>query len=434
MKKLFVLALGVVLSLVLSCTQQVAGTDEPLAGTPSVSTLQPVYKMAGTQVIGFLQDQTQPALVYPQAWQNGSQLDATLMSKELSIPLISPDYVSVALANLPITPYNIAVAVQLLLPNGGQRLTIYQHQDKEVSAFFDLSTEGSFSFGTGDTIYTMPLQEEHIDNEGQIVRTTYVYQDGRYKLQKSIILAASPQQQMNQKATFKDQLRYLAGPWTMNNTSVNYRQILVQFDLEKNQVLFYNESMIEIFDIQSIVQTINGLALGLRNMLVHNISAMLYIDKINTDVIRLRFQNDSPWYGEYHRMASLEQDDTINRRFMVLQPMTKLLSGIYKSGDGDEMFFNYPYVTLIEKNGQEQKGRYAVFRVNGQDILEIYIKPMDGSPIVQKIYSIEMVERQEGGRTIKTLTLTPGLLSIYGLYDTDTSLQMIYEQVNLIQP
>jgi hypothetical protein len=179
------------------------------------------------------------------------------------------------------------------------------------------------------------------------------------------------------------------------------RSQYLYFNPANREIIFYGEDTQQVFNWQSSNSTRYGLYITSQNIAVTTLRRFLDIELESLDSIRMKVFEDvrlkigvsASWDGTYRRAGKIYKNDT---------PPRPYTDASYDSSMGRLRFYpNGDY----EVNSQDAslKGRYAFFRVNDNDMLEL--RPESGSRSAQNNED-RMIYRITGNiNTADTLTL-----------------------------
>ncbi|MDR3139334.1 MAG: pallilysin-related adhesin [Treponema sp.] len=167
---------------------------------------------------------------------------------------------------------------------------------------------------------------------------------------------------------FIDGLWYYISPQgTLDNRQYIY------FDTPNREIIFYGDEAQQIFTWQNSSATRYGLYLASQNISVSTLRRFLDIELESLDSIRIKVFEDvrlkigvnAPWNGSY-RKVELRQ----NRSMPDAPPLSAYIDARYEGAIGSITFSPDGTYTL-QTGGAVQKGWYAFFRVNDQELLEV---------------------------------------------------------------
>ncbi|MDR2103158.1 MAG: pallilysin-related adhesin, partial [Treponema sp.] len=167
---------------------------------------------------------------------------------------------------------------------------------------------------------------------------------------------------------FIDGLWYYISPQgTLDNRQYIY------FDTLNREIIFYGDEAQQIFTWQNSSASRYGLYLASQNISVSTLRRFLDIELESLDSIRIKVFEDvrlkigvnAPWNGSYRKVEIRKNPSIPNS-----PPPSAYIDAQYEGAIGNIIFSPDGTYTL-QTDGVIQKGRYAFFPVNGQEILEL---------------------------------------------------------------
>jgi len=155
------------------------------------------------------------------------------------------------------------------------------------------------------------------------------------------------------------------------------RSQYLYFDPANREIIFYGEDTQQVFNWQHSNSTRYGLYITCQNIAVTTLRRFIDIELESLDSIRLKVFEDvrlkigvgASWDGSYRRAGNVYVNDT---------PPRPYTDASYDSSMGRLRFYpNGDYE--LNSSDQSVKGRYAFFRVNDRDLLELRPDPASRS-------------------------------------------------------
>ncbi|MCL2519463.1 MAG: hypothetical protein FWE37_00465 [Spirochaetaceae bacterium] len=375
--------------------------------------------------------------VFPFVWDRFPNIDRDPTEDETGIVVPINNYRAIWLDAISLPGYALpAIFLKLIAANGQQLAYVYRNIDNVAVEIFALESLGEINL-------SMVAGELFIDREETVATGLEVHRYGfsgsSFQLNSVFIrnestLLNNPEARALRALDVRAQEAFLHGPWIRSELdsgsflATNSGQVLVQFRPESREIVFGEHDMLEVFNWNFSTRLQTGLLLSTRNSQIDYITSNITIVYHSNNEILLRFNGDSPWRGTYRRMTASQMESTLPRsRSIELFPLQ--LNGSYFSASGSEWYFNATRFTLNEGANQRQ-GNYAVFRVNNQLILTLNFVNSRGITLEREAFLADFNERHEGGRTVRSLTLTPGELLVWGIEPAGVS-PLFIEQIEL---
>jgi hypothetical protein len=147
----------------------------------------------------------------------------------------------------------------------------------------------------------------------------------------------------------------------------------IYFDPLSREIIFYGDEAQQIFTWQNSSATRYGLYLASQNISVTTLRRFLDIELESPDSIRIKVFEDvrlkigvnAPWDGSYRKAGSRE-----NRGSKEPSPIPSYIDGQYEGSIG-KISFSPNGAYELQNGGTIQRGRYAFFGLNGEELLEI---------------------------------------------------------------
>jgi len=251
-----------------------------------------------------------------------------------------------------------------------------------------------------------------------IIRTTYGwrFQDNRYIMTKTEKLAKDSKTDVALTELYKSDdeklINFLTGPWYYispgNPDDVKY----ISFDPQEKIFNFFSAKSLEQFFWKKSTRTTRNsfLIQGTNNLVLEDL--IISISIISLDTLNLEIRGNSTWNsGLYGKIAPSIQKNLMNGRD-ISNYQRKGPSGFYRNEHGLEINFDPPFFTKVE-NGVKTTGSASIYELGG---MILQLKTLDENGRSQKVenYLFTKSEENRDLRTVRTLKLFPGKLSIEG--------------------
>jgi hypothetical protein len=166
----------------------------------------------------------------------------------------------------------------------------------------------------------------------------------------------------------------------------------IYFDPQGREIIFYGENIQQVFSWQNSSATRHGLYISSQNISVTTLRRFLDIELESLDSIRVKVFEDvrlkiyvtAPWDGSYRKAEST------GAAAAPPKPSNKVLPYIdasYEGSIGRIIFSGDGNYTLASGNGAEQRGRYAFFALDNQELLEL--RPLNNGEGARETYRVE---------------------------------------------
>jgi hypothetical protein len=202
-------------------------------------------------------------------------------------------------------------------------------------------------------------------------------------------------------------------------------QQYIYFDPPGRELIFFGDEIQQIFTWQNSTPTRYGLYIATQNISVTTLRRFLDIELVSPDSIRVRVREDvrlkidvsNSWDGMYRRAGTVKK--TKSDEFSRIKPY---IDAVYDSSIGKIQFFS-DGIYELSAGGEIRKGRYAFFRVNDQELLEMREENSGGE--TREIFRIE---GGAGQNTITLFRVRLGAMGIQDLREGTVSLTKIRDQ------
>ncbi len=238
--------------------------------------------------------------------------------------------------------------------------------------------------------------------------------------------------------------KFLSSLWLYSTAKKNDNAAgpIVLFNPRLKRITFYNNDIEEIYRWESSTKTLyNTLIINCRNDIVPYLRVTLFIRIVDLNTIRLVYKDDNirnskkatnkSWSGKY-----LKTDQTMeNYLFAPVYPGGKTsrtihLTGYYKSGTGNELFFDPPRFELKTSEGNFHGGFY-LYNV-GTDILQLKFINDEQKVYKIKTYKYDFLVTKNKRDIVRALVLIPGSIDVRGFLPSGKTFQR-YEQIEQLE-
>ncbi|MCF7937645.1 MAG: pallilysin-related adhesin [Spirochaetales bacterium] len=229
---------------------------------------------------------------------------------------------------------------------------------------------------------------------------------------------------------------FLSGPWfraTMGN--VNTEKTggdILMFDVMQRSITFSTGDVQEIYSWDNSHRTIyRGLYINCTNESITSLHRQISISVQAMDTIEVSVEGKSEWNGVYQRLSEDVMKTMLNEKVNPGRLNSLKLEGLYTSNDGSELYFSSPEYTL-KRDDSVLKGGYVVYEMQDH-LIEMTVLGSGGLVQERHVYRIEYKEDKKSSRIIRSITLTPGVISVHGFEPAEAEDKLIFEQVEIIE-
>ena len=197
-------------------------------------------------------------------------------------------------------------------------------------------------------------------------------------------------------------------------------------------MIFTIDDIQEIYDWDETYRTIfKGIYIQSRNILIKSLRRDIYITVEDMDSIKLKIQGTTEWGGYYKPLSKSLQQGLVHDE--ILEPLDEMnrLSGLFKGGQGNEFYLDYPFFTEKSVLGENRQGVYTFFNLYGTNILQLRYQKENGLLDKRAVYKADFQITEDSSRIIRTLTLEPGNLTVSG-YVPESGPVLNIEQIEVM--
>jgi len=338
-----------------------------------------------------------------------------------------------------------------------QTLDIFLNEDK-VSKFrniFSTSARGSIEIeyqeylgDRGNSAITILTNETDYDANNQLVIVNTVWALNR-NTQFVKVSQSSKLQDEQQKEEIVNILKgdedsfvnFLNGFWYKEDSfSEDGNRSLFYIDAEDSSVIFYNDNEFELYDIEYTHKGIySKLYIGSVNSNIRNTSRKIAITLNDLNQLYLSVEDNnektavqSAWTGNYKRMSDSLLMDYRTPKVESIVVLEYNLKGNYKNIEGVEIHFDSPQIFTWLENNTERSGSYALLNLNNMNLIEFVFYNRRGMAIERRFYSYVLNQNQDENYIIRSLVLTPGVLTVRG-FQASGERNKAYEQMEVVE-
>ncbi len=310
--------------------------------------------------------------------------------------------------NISIVEIDRSEAFEALEIVSGQSFpVIVERRDPETSNVF--ATVKTSYFWDFSTRRYVPGFEERVSGE--------VIQDSRLR----DLFAGS-------EAEFEE---FLDGPW-YRTTSVPDEVQIVFFGTRDRTIVFHSGYLQRAFNWDDSSKTVygRGIQLFVTNEILRSLKRLISVSVTDLNRISLVVQDTDGLDGTYDRLTVSLQEAILDRNARIAVLSEFQPRGLYVSDGGLEIVFGDPDFTYRDGEGQ-RSGGFALYRINGDAVLEFKFVDENRLPVESRRYSVEYSETTDDDRLIRTMLLQPGEVGIAG-FSSSGEIGITLEQIELL--
>ena len=224
---------------------------------------------------------------------------------------------------------------------------------------------------------------------------------------------------------------YLSGAWYRESGTGSYT-VMMYMDPEEREVVFFDGDIQEAFSWGlSHRTTAKRLYTRIINSVIPSIYDNLTISAEDWETLEL-WRTSEAWNGTYRRLGSGLQN--ILRIDSELKPLLSELplAGVWKSSAGEEIVFDMPRVEWRrEDDSSGRSGSASLFELDGIRVLEIRFMKRNGAFEETRNWAAAYDEDADESRIIRSLSLTPAILTANGIRLTGDP-PLYFEQIEVL--
>ena len=208
--------------------------------------------------------------------------------------------------------------------------------------------------------------------------------------------------------------KYLEGAWYKENGDGSGIDMLF-FDPETREFVFYDGSVQEVYVWgQSNRATAKRLYTRTNNAVIPSLSERLIIIADSWDGIRVKWERSDEDYVPYRRLGQAIQSVLDETSVLEGLVVNMDLTGVWKSPGGAEIVFDLPHIDW--RDGDETRsGTASLFMLGGTTVLQIQFMKRNGALEETRNWVVEYDEDRDDTRAIRSLSLSPAVLSVDGV-------------------
>jgi hypothetical protein len=412
------------------------GSEEQSIAAKVTWQLTALYSAVTAEESAYLKQVGPQNIVYPFVWDRNPNIDRDPTEDETGIIIPIANYRDIWIDSADLDGNGAAeIFMRLISASGHQLIYVYKLNGKIAQEIFALESTGELNLISDDKAGLIIESEEVTPNGVESIRYQFdknTFRQTARSIKPQSAMLSNKETAAIRSLSTENQENFLNGPWLrmpadgQSAGSNGPADVIVHFKPETYEVVFGQSDMIEVFNWRISTRVHSGLLLDARNSQINEIANNITVMYRSNNEIQLRFTGDSVWKGIYKRMTAREKEASLPQ-IKALEFDALTLSGLFKSALGTEYTFSYPNFTIMSNDAVE-KGTYAIFTINNQNIIEMRFLNSRGLVTDRKAYAIEFQERREGNRLVRTLSLTPGSLIVWGL-EGDSNTQVYLEQI-----
>ena len=297
------------------------------------------------------------------------------------------------------------------------------------------NTNESFTIVTEETDST---SEDNLD----LIKTTYKWNNSVNKYNPSSIdkipgvSIKEKKLEKIYKGSLDEFVGYISGPWyrveDLNRKKQALLEEIILFHPENDQIVFSVDDIQEIYMWNDTFRTIfKGINIQSRNSLISSHRRDIYLSLEELDRIKVNIHGSTEWDGYYKPVDSILQKSLMPDSGIEESKTLSRLSGQFRNNKGEDLNLELPYFTLKSGTDSIAQGVIEFYILNEISIMEMRYLKNNGLVEHREIYSVEYKESTDSSRIIRTLTLSPGSLSIKG-FTLVPGEAIQYEQIEVI--
>ncbi len=385
---------------------------------PEEDSLKLLYGSLDTQANAYWLEHDSMIHILPFIWQSQQRRGHSLKPED-GVIIVTQTFVNAWVDTI---DFKEAFLPQILLhtvdATGLQRLEIFELKEETAVLLLNLSTRGEISYEPSITQESLTRIKVEIMQNGLTMQDFYKFDaatqqfvlDESERLQNDGIASSN-------RYTAREIETFLKGPWVKKDEE---REIIVAFMPEEQEILFAHNSKLEIYNWRSSSRSGSRINVEARNRAVDHILGNSSIQVIDTNTISLNMISNTFWEGEYRRMNLREY------LTLTLGPVPRVVqnvpfSGSFTTSSGEEFVFENPFFTRTHFDGTQRTGRFSMFTINNQPILQLRYTNSYGYSTQQENFSFTINEQTDSPRFLRSITLVQVNLFINGGFPVGTA-------------
>jgi len=209
--------------------------------------------------------------------------------------------------------------------------------------------------------------------------------------------------------------RFIQGLWyyVSPEGTIDHRQYLY-FDAQNREIIFFGEDAQQVFLWQNSSLTRYGIYAAGQNIAVTTLRRFLDIELESLDSIRVKVFEDvrlkirlnDSWDGSYRKAGALSPAAGAEG-----PRVPAFWEAVYDGSLGTLTFTADGFYTLSSGNGAREEGRYAFYRMDGKEFLEL--RPQGAGRITYRVESAEQEPPYNRLTLVKVRLGTKGLVELH---------------------
>lgn len=231
--------------------------------------------------------------------------------------------------------------------------------------------------------------------------------------------------------TEEDFEEFLTGPWYRTADASGEVQI-VFFGTTDRTIVFHSGHLQQAFNWDDSAKTVygRGIQLFVTNEILRSLKRLISVSVNDLNSISLVVQDADGLDGTYERLTGSLQEAILDRDSHVATLSDFQPRGPYTSDAGVEIVFSAPAFTYRSDN-EVREGGFALYRINGDLILELKFVDENRLPTESRRYSVQFAEQRDEDRIIRSLELQPGDVGLAGFL-AGGGASLTLEQVEIV--
>jgi len=295
----------------------------------------------------------------------------------------------------------------------------------------------------GDS-YGLEVQKKSPDDERNLIveRFKWNQETKIFEMVKSEKVRISSRANENlinfYKGTSLDYLEFLKGPWyktkDLNGNPTHNMNEIFQILPEEKTMTFYSGDIQESYTWNENTEPVKYRHIlsffSVRNNFLNSINFSINISINGFESIQVKIRGNHRWGGTYTQLTeNLQKALTDSSRENLLLSEMRV-KGLYKTNLDTEILFDSPEYTLKE-GGEETRGIYTIFDLEGQQILQMKELSLNGLTREVRTYLMNYSETSDDLRIIRTITLHEGTLRSRGI-SPESGSELHFEQIEKV--
>lgn len=223
---------------------------------------------------------------------------------------------------------------------------------------------------------------------------------------------------------------YLEGAWyseSGDSSDIN----MIFFDRKIREMVFYDGSVQEVYKWGiSHRATAQRLYTNMNNAVIPSLVDRLIIIADSWDSIRIRWTSSEEDYTTYRRFGEALQSVLGEESSLAPLGVDLELTGVWESPEGSEIIFDLPRIKWDEDD-KIRSGTASLFVLDGITVLQVQYMKKNGALEETVNWVLEYEEDRDETKIIRSLSLSPALLSVDGVTSTNDAWRR-FEQIEIL--